>query len=422
MPEARVFEKKEVVKKEKGTMSKYEYDIRKAEKDRAAKAARLEAAEEARARAAEHELARIKAANARDPLPSELSDEHDDDMVAKVIAKAMGIPYTDDTTIEEVRDRAFKIEPDVVDMDISPRQALIEVTEVIAARKAAKAEKVAFMKKLKEEELEEKKAQMAKAKADKEAKAKEASRLAAEKKAAEKAAIVAANSIAGAQAEFGCVNKVIGDVSFAKPLTKEEKKEAAKKARAEKLAAREKAGKQPRGLKAKKEKTAEEIAQAEKEAFAKESGIDDAGFRDVVVTGVLTSNPAMRDIQYENFSLTFQGQVLVKDTKLALNYGRRYGLLGLNGSGKSTLLCAIGQREVDIPEHMDMYHLVSEVPASDHSAMDIVVSCDKERADLEKRADELSETGQGIEDGQLDELYEHCSGACPVRITSNPAA
>ena len=104
--------------------------------------------------------------------------------------------------------------------------------------------------------------------------------------------------------------------------------------------------------------------------------------------------------------MTFQGKVIVQDTTLELNYTRRYGLLGLNGSGKSTLLCSIGQREIDIPKHMDMYHLVKEVPATSFRALDIVCSSDAERADLERQADALVATGEGIEDGRLDEIYE----------------
>ena len=36
---------------------------------------------------------------------------------------------------------------------------------------------------------------------------------------------------------------------------------------------------------------------------------------------------------------------------------RRYGLVGPNGSGKSTLLKALGNREVPVPEHIDIYFL-----------------------------------------------------------------
>ena len=52
-------------------------------------------------------------------------------------------------------------------------------------------------------------------------------------------------------------------------------------------------------------------------------------------TGVLASHEQSRDIKIENFSITFHGVELLTDTKLELNCGRRYGLLGLNGCGKS---------------------------------------------------------------------------------------
>lgn len=50
-------------------------------------------------------------------------------------------------------------------------------------------------------------------------------------------------------------------------------------------------------------------------------------------TGVLASHPESRDIHVENFSITFHGVELLSDTRLELNCGRRYGLLGLNGCG-----------------------------------------------------------------------------------------
>ena len=50
---------------------------------------------------------------------------------------------------------------------------------------------------------------------------------------------------------------------------------------------------------------------------------------------------------------------------------RRYGLVGANGSGKSTLLKALGNREVPIPEHIDVYFLDREIPASDMTALEV---------------------------------------------------
>lgn len=50
-------------------------------------------------------------------------------------------------------------------------------------------------------------------------------------------------------------------------------------------------------------------------------------------TGVLASHPDSRDVHIHNLSITFHGVILLDDTKLELNVGRRYGLIGLNGCG-----------------------------------------------------------------------------------------
>ena len=46
--------------------------------------------------------------------------------------------------------------------------------------------------------------------------------------------------------------------------------------------------------------------------------------------------------------------------------------MGPNGSGKSTLLKALGNREVPIPEHIDIYFLDREIPASDMTALEVL--------------------------------------------------
>lgn len=55
--------------------------------------------------------------------------------------------------------------------------------------------------------------------------------------------------------------------------------------------------------------------------------------------------------------------------------------------GKSTMLSAIGQRELPIPDHIDIFHLTEEYPATDKSALDAVAEVRKEIAYLESRAD-----------------------------------
>ncbi|KAJ4778189.1 ABC transporter F family member 1 [Rhynchospora pubera] len=126
---------------------------------------------------------------------------------------------------------------------------------------------------------------------------------------------------------------------------------------------------------------------------------------DRTCTGVLASHPLSRDIHIESLSLTFHGHDLIVDSDLELNYGRRYGLLGLNGCGKSTLLAALGCRELPIPEHMDIYHLTREIEASDMTSLEAVINCDEERVRLEKEAEQLASQEDGGGE-QLDRIYE----------------
>uniref|UniRef100_A0A1W7RAW8 ATP-binding cassette sub-family F member 2 n=1 Tax=Hadrurus spadix TaxID=141984 RepID=A0A1W7RAW8_9SCOR len=123
-------------------------------------------------------------------------------------------------------------------------------------------------------------------------------------------------------------------------------------------------------------------------------------------TGVLALHARSRDIKIENFSITFHGVELLSDTKLELNCSRRYGLVGLNGSGKSTLLAVLGRREVPIQDHIDIYHLTREIPASDKTALEAVLDVDKERARLEKLAEELAHYNDNESVEQLVEIYE----------------
>lgn len=71
-------------------------------------------------------------------------------------------------------------------------------------------------------------------------------------------------------------------------------------------------------------------------------------------------------------------------------------------AGKSTLLSVLGNREVPIPEHIDIFHLTREMPASDKTALKCVMEVDEERIRLEKLAEELvSCDDDGKRDGFL---------------------
>ncbi len=133
---------------------------------------------------------------------------------------------------------------------------------------------------------------------------------------------------------------------------------------------------------------------------------DKHGLSDRVTTGVLASLKSSRDVKITSTSLVFHGRVLITDTTLELNYGRRYGLLGENGCGKSTLLKAIAKREYPIPEHVDIYLLNEGAAPSELGALEWVVKeAENEMDRLDKLAEEILEK-DGPDSPILEDLYE----------------
>jgi ATP-binding cassette, subfamily F, member 2 len=134
--------------------------------------------------------------------------------------------------------------------------------------------------------------------------------------------------------------------------------------------------------------------------------MDKHGLSDRVTTGVLASLQASRDVKITSSSLVFHGRVLIADSTIEVNFGRRYGLLGENGCGKSTLLKAIDKREFPFPEHVDIYLLNEGAPPSDLGALEWVI---KEAEKEVKRLDDLAEKileDEGPESPTLMEVYE----------------
>ena len=133
---------------------------------------------------------------------------------------------------------------------------------------------------------------------------------------------------------------------------------------------------------------------------------DKDGLSDRVTTGVLASLTSSRDVKITSTSLVFHGRVLITDTTLELNYGRRYGLLGENGCGKSTLLKAIAKREYPIPDHVDIYLLNEGAAPSDLGALEWVVrEAEREMERLDKLAEDILEK-DGPDNPVLEDLYE----------------
>jgi ATP-binding cassette subfamily F protein 2 len=122
--------------------------------------------------------------------------------------------------------------------------------------------------------------------------------------------------------------------------------------------------------------------------------------------GVLVSDAKGRDIKIDSYTLSFHGRLLIENAEIALNYGQRYGLLGENGSGKSTFLQSIAERDIEIPDHIDIYLVRGEAEPSDVNAVDFIVASAKAKvAKLEARIEELSIADE-VDDVALEAAYE----------------
>ncbi|ODV57956.1 ATP-binding cassette family ATPase ARB1 [Ascoidea rubescens DSM 1968] len=180
------------------------------------------------------------------------------------------------------------------------------------------------------------------------------------------------------------------------------------------------------GKKPKKERTSKKSAtiaeKSEAEIINDLSNLDlqkdKHGLSDRVTTGVLDSLETSRDIKLSSISLLFHGKVLISDSNLELNFGRRYGLLGANGCGKSTFLKSIAAREFPIPEFIDIYLLNQPAIASDFSALDYVIN--EAKLELKRLEDLLEHTliNDGPESPILDDLYERIDDLDPSTFQS----
>ncbi|XP_003377336.1 ATP-binding cassette sub-family F member 2 [Trichinella spiralis] len=142
---------------------------------------------------------------------------------------------------------------------------------------------------------------------------------------------------------------------------------------------------------------------AKKKELAKQQ-LENAKARSI--TGVLSSHEQSRDIKIESITLTYYGVEMLSDTRLELNWSRRYGLIGLNGCGKSTFLNCIASRELPVPPTMDVYLLSHEMPASEKTALQAVIDVDEERIRLEKEAEELAHSDDVESHDKLMDIYD----------------
>ncbi|CAE6422099.1 unnamed protein product [Rhizoctonia solani] len=130
--------------------------------------------------------------------------------------------------------------------------------------------------------------------------------------------------------------------------------------------------------------------------------------------GVLVSDPKGRDIKIDAYTLSFHGRLLFEGAEVSLNYGQRYGLMGENGSGKSTFLQSLAERDIEIPEHIDIYLVRGEAEPSDVNAIDYIITSAKDKvARLEKQIEDLT-MAEDIDDLALDALHEELEELDPA--------
>ncbi|XWV26091.1 ATP binding cassette sub family F [Tupanvirus soda lake] len=97
---------------------------------------------------------------------------------------------------------------------------------------------------------------------------------------------------------------------------------------------------------------------------------------------------------YKNFvidpvNIAFGKLIILQNTRLVIQYGEHYGLVGKNGIGKTSLLNAIASKQIEIPEKLDIIYVKQEEPESDSNVIETLLSSNEKLYALNKRYNEL---------------------------------
>lgn len=97
---------------------------------------------------------------------------------------------------------------------------------------------------------------------------------------------------------------------------------------------------------------------------------------------------------YKNFviepvDIVYGKLVVLENTKLVVQYGQHYGLIGKNGIGKTSLLNAIASRQLLIPEALDIIYVRQEEPESNTTVLDTLLASNVKLYAQNKRMEEL---------------------------------
>eukprot|EP00331_Platyophrya_macrostoma_P003334 CAMPEP_0176419008 /NCGR_PEP_ID=MMETSP0127-20121128/7801_1 /TAXON_ID=938130 /ORGANISM="Platyophrya macrostoma, Strain WH" /LENGTH=605 /DNA_ID=CAMNT_0017799423 /DNA_START=27 /DNA_END=1844 /DNA_ORIENTATION=+ len=118
--------------------------------------------------------------------------------------------------------------------------------------------------------------------------------------------------------------------------------------------------------------------------------------------------PGVNDILVEKLDISYQGTPILDNAVFSLVFGHRYGLVGPNGCGKTTLMNILGCHEIPFPENVDRYHVSHEVDATEMSALNMVLSVDREKERLEHELETLTLADQDDENiiNRMDDIYK----------------
>jgi ATP-binding cassette subfamily F protein 2 len=100
----------------------------------------------------------------------------------------------------------------------------------------------------------------------------------------------------------------------------------------------------------------------------------------------------------------------------------RYGLLGENGSGKTTFLEAMANRDVEIPDQIDIHLVRGEAEPSETDAMDFIIRSAREKvARLEKEIEDMS-TADDVDELAMELKMEELEDLDPATFEAKAGA
>ena len=121
-------------------------------------------------------------------------------------------------------------------------------------------------------------------------------------------------------------------------------------------------------------------------------------------------------ISLKNIELRMGAKLLIENSSLIIQRGKRLGVIGVNGCGKSSLFSLILGKthcdagDVDVPQSLRVSHMAQEIEALEQKAIDYVIDGDVYLRSLEKQVDEALEKEDYQKLSQLYELIESHDG------------